>query len=487
MAAEIDALSAGTSIAEYRIESLLGAGGFGLTYLAVDQNLKLRVALKEYLPSSIASRGEDSSIRPRGADAAQSFEWGKERFLDESRTLASFRHPAIVRVMRFFEANSTAYMVMEFVEGQALDAWVKSRRPVGEAAVRSVILPLLEGLKVIHASGYLHRDIKPGNIYMRSDGTPVLLDFGSARQTMENTELTAIVSPGWAPFEQYHSAGKQGPWSDLYAVGGVLYWMITGQKPLEAASRVRQDLLPPATQAAPAGMYSPELLAAIDWALHPHEDKRPQSVGELLQRLGSTIPELHDRTVTAAELAAAEATVLARPAAGPAGAATSMPTSMASGTQLDREQLKQVEGALALHLGPIAPVMVRKAAKTAMSLAQLAAALAPEIGDEKARAVFLKKFAENSQPSQPSQLARGQTQHTGLTQVALSRFDPAVLGMAEKRLSEYIGAVAKVVVKRAAAKARDEGELYLLIADEISDPAERKAFIRKAISVSGKP
>jgi serine/threonine protein kinase len=484
MAAEIDALSAGTSIAEYRIESLLGAGGFGLTYLATDKNLKLKVALKEYLPSSIASRGEDSSIRPRGEEAKQTFEWGKERFLDESRTLASFRHPAIVRVMRFFEANSTAYMVMEFVEGQALDAWAKARRPLGEAAVRSVILPLLEGLKVIHASGYLHRDIKPGNIYMRSDGMPVLLDFGSARQTMENTELTAIVSPGWAPFEQYHSAGKQGPWSDLYAVGGVLYWMITGQKPIEAASRIRQDTLPPATKAAPAGMYSAELLTAIDWALHPHEDQRPQSVAELLQRLGSHDPTQHDKTVPAAQLAAAEATMV-RPAA-PAGAPTSMPTSMAPGTQLDREQLKQVEGALALHLGPIAPVMVRKAAKTAMSLAQLAAALAPEIADEKARAAFLKKFSENSQPSQPSQLGKANTQLTGLTQVALSRFDQTILSMAEKRLSEYIGAVAKVVVKRAAAKARDEGELYLLIADEISDPAERKAFIRKAISVSGK-
>ncbi len=477
-----DALASGTALGEYRIESLLGAGGFGLTYLATDQNLNLRVALKEYLPSSIASRGEDSSIRPRSDDAAQTFAWGKQRFLDESRTLASFRHPAIVRVMRFFEANATAYMVMEFVEGMSLGAWSQARRPLGQATIQSLMVPLLEGLKVIHDSGYLHRDIKPDNIYMRADGTPVLLDFGSARQTMQQTELTAIVSPGWAPFEQYHSGGKQGPWSDLYAIGGVLYWLITGRKPVESVARVREDTLVPAAKAAPGGIYSPEFLAAVDWALHPHEDQRPQSVPEFLQRFGNSAPGV-DKTVPAFQLAAAEATVVVPRSS---GAATSMPTSMPTGTELDREQLKMMETAIAQYLGPVAGVMVRRAAKTAMSLVQLAEMLAPEIPDEKTRAAFLKKFVENSRPASPSQPESAPTQLTGLTQVALSRFEPAILAMAEKRLSEFIGAVAKVVVKRAAAKARDEGELYLLIADEISDPAERKAFVRKAISVSGK-
>jgi len=478
-----DALASGTSLGEYRIESLLGAGGFGLTYLATDQNLNLRVALKEYLPSSIAVRGEDSSIRPRNDDAAQTFAWGKQRFLDESRTLASFRHPAIVRVMRFFEANATAYMVMEFVEGMSLGAWSQARRPLGQGAIRSLIVPLLEGLKVIHDSGYLHRDIKPDNIYMRADGSPVLLDFGSARQTMQQTELTAIVSPGWAPFEQYHSGGKQGPWSDLYAIGGVLYWLLTGKKPVESVARIRADTLVPAAKAAPEGMYTPEFLAAVDWALHPHEDQRPQSVPEFLTRFGGAVPGAEDKTVPAFQLAAAEATVVVPQAP---SSQTSMPTGMPTGTELDREQLKLMETAIAQYLGPVAGVLVRRAAKTAMSLVQLAQMLAPEIPDEKTRAAFLKKFVENSQTREPSKTVVAPTQLTGLTQVALSRFDPAILAMAEKRLSEYIGAVAKVVVKRAAAKARDEGELYLLIADEISDPAERKAFVRKAISVSGK-
>ena len=208
-------------------------------------------------------------------------------------------------------------MVMEFVESTALQDWAKARRPLGQAAIASVIAPLLEGLRVIHDAGYLHRDIKPPNIYMRADGTPVLLDFGSARQTMQNTELTAIVSPGWAPFEQYHSAGKQGPWSDLYAVGGVLYWLITGQKPVEAAARIRQDTLVPAAKAAPGGMYTPEFLAAVDWAMHPHEDQRPQSVAEFQQRFGASGASAgsSDKTVPAFQLAAAVRTGAIKPCA----------------------------------------------------------------------------------------------------------------------------------------------------------------------------
>jgi serine/threonine protein kinase len=450
-----NALATGASLAEYRIESLLGVGGFGLTYLATDRNLNLKVALKEYLPSGIAARAEDSSIRPVDEASAQTFEWGKQRFLDESRTLASFRHPSIVRVMRFFEANATAYMVMEFVEGQALPDWAQQRRPLPEAAVLGVVAPLLDGLEVIHAGGYTHRDVKPANIYMRADGSPVLLDFGSARQALQRAEVTSIVSPGWAPFEQYHSGGKQGPWSDLYAVGGVLYWLVTGEKPVEAVARVRKDTMKPA---AGTPGYSPALLAAIDWALRVNEDERPQSVAEFRGRLGSGAPSVPERTVRV------DSQVL---------------------PSLNEKDVKAIEAALAQQLGPIAAVMVRKAAKSAASVAALAQSLAGEIGDEKARAAFLKKFADDSRPSQPP--SQPSSPPTGLTQLAAARFPADILAKAEQRLADHIGAVAKVVVKRAAAKARDEGELYLLIADEISDPAERKAFIKKAISVSGKP
>ena len=281
-----NALAAGHALQEYRIERVLGVGGFGLTYLATDANLNLKVAIKEYLPDDIAARGADNSITPRSPDTADTFDWGKRRFLDESRTVASFRHPNIVRVMRFFEANGTAYMVMEFVEGAALPDWMKAHRPLAQAQVAALIEPLLDGLAVVHQAGFLHRDIKPGNIYVRDDGSPVLLDFGSARQ--RTGDLTTIVSPGFAPFEQYHEKGNQGPWSDIYALGGVLYWMITGRKPHDAAARVRTDTMPSALQIADRGLFRPEFLAAIDWALAPHEDQRPQSVGEWREALTGT-------------------------------------------------------------------------------------------------------------------------------------------------------------------------------------------------------
>jgi hypothetical protein len=454
-------LAQGVRLQEYRIERVLGAGGFGLTYLANDENLNLRVALKEYLPNDIALRAEDNSVRPRDDSVADAFAWGRQRFLDESRTLASFRHPNIVRVMRFFEANSTAYMVMEFVEGDALPDWIKSKQPLDEAQVRGVIVPLLQGLSVVHGAGYLHRDIKPGNIFMRSEGGPVLLDFGSARQRRANTELTAIVSPGYAPFEQYHETGNQGPWSDLYAIGGVMYWMVTGQRPTEAAGRVRTDAMPPAVRLGDRARFGMEFLAAIDWALAPHEEQRPQSVAELVQALGGgSVPPVEKTAVV-------ERTVKAAPA--PAFSA---------------ETLDMLAKEIAQHLGPIANVVVKNAAKKAATYPALVQALAAEVPEGAARAQFEKRYGERSQPpSRPPETQRAGDPATALAQ---ARFPAEILDRAERRLAEHIGALARVVVKRAALKARTESELYLLLADEIADKDEKKAFIRKAISASGK-
>jgi len=274
------ALPAGYVLNEYKIEALLGAGGFGSTYLATDTNLNLKVAIKEYLPSDWVQRAPDHSVRSKSLDLEETFNWGRARFLEESRTIASFRHPNIVRVMRFFQANETAYMVMEFVAGQALHHWMKNRRPLDERTVLGIALPLLDGLEVVHGGGYLHRDVKPANIFIRADSTPVLIDFGSARALAGKSELTTIVSPGFAPLEQYDSRGGQGPWSDLYAVGGVLYWMITGQQPVEAPARAFSDPMIPAVKAG-AATYSESLLKAVDWALAPSKDVRPQSVAQL--------------------------------------------------------------------------------------------------------------------------------------------------------------------------------------------------------------
>jgi serine/threonine protein kinase len=465
MAAEI-ALPRGYALHEYQIEQTLGIGGFGLTYLATDSNLNLKVAIKEYLPGDLAQRGEDQSVQPKSESTSDSFKWGLSRFLDESRTLAAFRHPNIVRVLRFFEANRTAYMVMEFVAGQPLGEWIRSRRPLEQSTVLGIASPLMDGLEVVHRAGYLHRDVKPGNIYIREDGSPVLLDFGSARAATAKSELTAIITPGYAPIEQYHSHGQQGPWSDLYAFGGVLYWMITGKRPVEAVARVRQDMLPPAMQAADRSRFSTELLAAVDWALTLHEEHRPQSVSEF--RAALTGPAASDQSTIKVQNTGQVSNPL-----------TSLPTEIA----FDREVLKKIEADLARHIGPIAPVVIKAAAKKAYTIASLAQMVSSDIVDERERSAFVKRFSgERSTPTgDPTR-----TRSTASAPSSLTQIDPQTLAKAEAALARHIGAVAKIVVRRAAAKARDAGELYLLIAEEIEDQSERKAFVRKAISASGK-
>ena len=486
MATPIPSLAAGHVINEYRFDKLLGVGGFGLTYLATDQNLNLPVAIKEYLPADIALRDDDSSIRPSSDENRPTFEWGLTRFLDEARTLATFRHPNIVRVMRFFQANATAYMVMEFVHGASLSDWIKPRRPLPQAGIEKIILPLVEGLAVIHKSNYLHRDFKPGNIYIRSDGSPVLLDFGAARSTASGKELTAVVSPGYAPVEQYSESSVQGPWTDLYAVGGVMYWMVTGNKPVDATARLRNDPQRPALEAGDRSIYSADFLSAIDWALSPDERQRPQSGEELLARLSgrSAVTADPDRTVTMPVASMQVDADRTQPIVQP----TSLPpsqTSLQPAVELDAAQLKDIENELAKRIGPLASVLVKKAAKKHTTLDAVIEAVASEIDDEDERTVFSKRVRGNTQL--PASASRRVNETEVATQLAATRFSLGVIERAEKRLAQHIGALARVVVKRAAMRARDEGELYLLIADEIENPADRKAFIKKAISASGRP
>ncbi|MGE0331836.1 MAG: protein kinase [Ramlibacter sp.] len=282
-AADAACLPGGYKLLEYQIERPLGGGGFGITYLARDINLNLPVAIKEYFPSDSVTRVANQGVQVRGGseDVRSQYQWGLERFLDEARALATFRHPNIVRVLRYFRENGTAYIVMEYESGDPLKRWVPQNAPLSQRALLSVIYPLLDGLDAVHRSGFLHRDIKPDNIYVRADGTPVLLDFGAARRVTANHDMTNIVSPGFAPFEQYHSQGNQGPWTDIYSLGAVMYWMTTGKKPVESAARVKNDMLLPAASVADAAVFGVPLLEAIDWAMQPDEARRPQAVAEL--------------------------------------------------------------------------------------------------------------------------------------------------------------------------------------------------------------
>ncbi|MFL6626328.1 MAG: protein kinase domain-containing protein [Vitreoscilla sp.] len=299
------ALPPGYRLHEYRIDDVLGQGSFGITYLATDVNLNTRVAIKEYLPAEFAIRTTDSTVRPRSIEVATTLLDGLDQFLVEARTLATFRHGNIVRVARFFEANRTAYMVMDYERGSPLLNWwaeqfnaapqaapdstPPSQQPapgITEADLVMLLNPLLDGLALVHRTGVLHRDIKPGNICVReSDGSFVLLDFGAARPASGDLpDAPSMLTPGYAPIEQY-VGDNQGPWTDLYAMGATLYWMVSGKRPREAVERKRSPQADISAEQAGAGRFGPDFLRAIDWALQVRAEDRPRDVGSFRRAL----------------------------------------------------------------------------------------------------------------------------------------------------------------------------------------------------------
>ena len=284
------ALPAGFRLGEYRIERYLGSGGFGITYAAIDENLNRRLAIKEYLPKAFAMRGADDQVTVATAEDEADFRWGLDRFLDEARTLARFDHPNIVSVERFVEAHGTAYIVMEHVDGESLSDLLRRKRTLTEGEIREHVLPVANGLAEVHRAGLLHRDIKPGNIVVRAtNGVPVLIDFGSARHeaSAKSRSLTAVITPGYAPLEQYSSSlGDERPATDIYAFGAVLYRCVTGDSPPDATDRALDDRLTSAVEAAD-GIYSPGLLTATDAALRMRADERPRDIAAFLQMVST--------------------------------------------------------------------------------------------------------------------------------------------------------------------------------------------------------
>ena len=286
-------LPVGYMLQDYIITKVLSTGGFSFVYLAQDMN-KNTVAIKEYLPTGLALREEGATVLLGTDDDAATFKHGLKCFFEEGLALAKIDHKNIVRVTNFFRENNTVYMVMQYERGKSLQDYILSQpEPVNEKFVRRVFSELLNGLREVHAQKLLHLDIKPANIYIRLDGSPVLLDFGSARQTLTQVQskLSPSYTPGFAPPEQYFERKQLGPWSDIYSVGASMYSCMMRSAPIAANLRVSEDHLAPAVKVG-KGIYTEELLKIIDGCLKLDYMARPQSVFSLQKTLLETVKPL---------------------------------------------------------------------------------------------------------------------------------------------------------------------------------------------------
>ena len=291
-------LPAGTRLRNYELLSVLGHGGFGITYYAKDTTLGREVAVKEYLPTTLALRENGSTVVPRSTQFAEDFIWGRERFLEEARILATLEGaPAVVRVYDFLEANGTAYMIMGLARGDTLEQRLKRDGKMSPEIIQRMLDRLLDGLDAVHKTGFLHRDVKPANIILNAKNNPTLIDFGASRSSMADrtAAMTAIFTPRYAAAEQLTS-DKQGPWTDIYGLSATLYHAITGKPPPSSLERALNDAYEPLAKISPEG-YSPGLLQGIDVGLTVRAKDRPQSIAEWRDILSSTGEQVSDETV----------------------------------------------------------------------------------------------------------------------------------------------------------------------------------------------
>jgi serine/threonine protein kinase len=276
----LEPLPQGFKLEEYLIDRKIGGGGFGMVYLAYDPDGR-PVAIKEYSPDGVVRRVDDGTVQPLSDEKSKSFRYGMKYFFEEGRVLAQVRHPNVVRVLNFFRANDTVYMVMQYEEGKTLQHHIRelAAEPMRESFLRRVFVQLLNGLREVHAHKLLHLDIKPSNIYIREDGSPVLLDFGAARQasSSENLRYSQMYTPGFAAPEQYNQHDRLGPWTDIYGVGASMYTCLSKSAPPPADARQKEDTFRQATEAF-SDLYSLELLVLVDSMLRLNYMQRPQSV-----------------------------------------------------------------------------------------------------------------------------------------------------------------------------------------------------------------
>lgn len=470
-------LRTGTQLSHYRIIKTLGQGGFGITYQAWDDQLNRLVAIKEYFPHGQATRAEDArTVRIHPADMP-AYAKGLERFLDEARTLAQFRDPRIVHVHGFKEAHNTAYMVMDFEEGLTLRDHVLQHGILSPAEAQRVLIDILCALQIIHARNYLHRDIKPANILRRPNGSVLLLDFGSARMAQLNQEqaFTIIITPGYAPLEQYSNHEAQGPATDLYAVGACLLFCLTGSLPVDALKRTiaenaseKDPLEPLLTRTMMRHVTDNDLTDVLRWLLQSQAAQRPQSAAEVLQRLDSA-PAARTNTTRIAQL------MDHRPTQVDLSQLRSIPSKM---VEPIRQQLHEV-------FGDNSTQILVQAIRRARNAQNLVDNLANQLTEHPRRIYILNKISNllttaalnsviTSNPPRPSQSP------APATRMAEVLKDEETTQLLSNELANFIGPIARMLVKKRAVKAANVPELVTLLSEEIATPADRIAF-RKAL------
>ncbi len=298
MARKNKPLRAGTQLDQYRIIRTLGGGGFSIVYLCRDESTHKKVAIKEFIPFKICSRDIDGEVIPQGEAEKDIFNAGRKNFINEATTLSKCKHPNIVNVVNFFQANGTSYMVMVYEEGTNLQTYIKARKGhLSEKFLRTIFPPLMQGLKYIHDNGLLHLDIKPGNVHVRPGGSPLLIDFGAVHSihSSRRSQHSQIVTPGFSPIEQYEiGKGYVGPWTDIYALGATMRACIEGTSPPTALERSKKDAMKPASVLYKKH-YSEPLLKVIDWAMEMDQMLRPQKIDDLLEALAAPYADGHEQ------------------------------------------------------------------------------------------------------------------------------------------------------------------------------------------------
>jgi serine/threonine protein kinase len=493
------ALPAGTQIDCFEIRTVLGTGGFGITYGAYDSRLERRVAIKEYFPSGLAFRSPDgTTLQLASQTDGEAYEYGLKRFLEEGRVLAKFREPSIVRVTQFLEANGTAYLVMDYEEGEPLSTHLDRVVTLDETEVRDIVVPVLEGLSVVHSKHYLHRDIKPSNIFLRKSGPAVLLDFGAARRALEeqSSAMTVMLTPGYAPFEQYSKGDKQGPWSDIYALGATMYHCILGAAPTPATDRltcIYDDEPDPVAQALKiiAPRCSPVFIKTIEWMLKPHAKDRPkdaQAVLNVLVPVREVEEQEKRRGKKKKKKAKKEArTIMATDADVdillPAGADETvfMPRGAGAPFTCSPDMVAALENVLEEFIGGLARRVVAPAVPKATNFDELTSFLAGFILTDGSQARFTDKVKElrdaERDGSLPSVSAEDLERIESPPGQALLELDEEELKAAEQTLAHHIGPIARIIVKRAQVECTTRDDFYDRLAEELTDPAERDEFL----------